>query len=1092
MTGSVLLRTVTVSLALLMSLTLSAYRPAVSGHLTSPEAQLSRIAMSDLTLVRKHPDLVPHTPFYRIQSLKQELVSLKRDKDSTTVELVIDSPSRLAALTRYSEEVGTKQAFHHQFLSPFTMDQRFGASPAMVSEAKGALAKVGWHVVAFHGFIATVEISANGSHSVLPVSPYIWACSGLSSRLPTPQVVSQSRFYLTRLQHTTPYATTLGSLSAYGFRTPPTEVQQQLLPNGDVVNFLSWNPGFTSSLPSGLPWTLIVTAQDSQGQPVAITDISNITDSAMNIAPYSLPNGSEGLSLPDSHQDIWQLELASLGANPHTDTLSMNISLNDAMTSTVSVTLPPFTGNATPLNPLTGPEINQLTGAAQLVSQSPASNRPPIAIYTQGQIPSMSDVGALMQQEGLPIPVVQFRYFDGANASMMNSADFSESTLDTEAVASVDPGSTIQEYVFPPSDANAFITMLSALSQQTTDKIALFTYGLNQGNAQTASLLIAACNAEGITVVYSAGDKGAWDSGLSANDSLNGMLTVGGLDISAPATFDNNGSMTAVYPPAIVRAWGGDYMNGLPNTVAQAYANENMVSTGGFGSSPLPSWQQDFLPQNAPGIGVPDVSSLAGVPGFSLIQNGQPAINGGTSLAAALTAGWIADLEGYLNAGTQGLGNINPTLYQIALQDPQDFSQASWGSNGIYQVTSSNSGTWNPVTGLGQPNWGAIARTWASSNMATQFSIKPSTTTVGVGQSMTFQVTAENENGTPIANYAFPISVTSSDPNANFSGEAVFKNGMAQITGTFGSTGSETITVSGPNQVSVTSPPIMVKNLVTQVSPPNPNVGQEVTLTATAYELPNPTFQFWIYNPATQQWSTSGAYSSTNTFNVRESIPGNYTAVVYEKPDGATSPTTEQTVTFTYASLRPMVSGLSVSGPNRILPIGSNATIQSQAVDVGGVPLYQFWLRGPNNRWVLAQNFGPQNTLSLGHLQAGSYAIVVDALNNSQVAQKQWDLAYHQTIVVYVGSRVNLSVSSPKASPVTISATADGITDPVFQFWIESPAGQWQPEGPYGSSTVQTQLESPGVYTIAVYAKDPYAPDDGSVTVSNQITMTVP
>ena len=1075
-----------------MSLALSGYRPALSSHLANPESPLSRITRSDLTLVRMRPDVVPHTPFYGIQSLKQELVALQRHKDSTTVQLLIDSSSRLAALTHYSQEVGSKGSFHNQFLSPVVVDQRFGATPAMVSAAKAALAKVGWHVVGFHGFMATVEIPRNVSHSVLPVSPYIWTCSGLSSRQPTPQTISQPRFHLTTMQHTVPHATASGSLGAYGFRNPPIDVQQQPLPNGDVVSFLSWNPGFTSSLPSGLPWSLIVTAQNSQGQPVAITDIAHVTDRAMNIAPYSLPNGSEGLSLPGSHQEIWQVEVASLGANPHTDTLSMNISLNATTTSTVSVTLPPFTGNATPLNPLTGPEINQLTGASPLVSQSPASSRPTIAIYTQGQIPRLSDVSALMQQEGLPVPMVQFRYFDGANASMTNSADFSESTLDTEAVASVDPGSRIQEYVFPATDPNAFITMLSALSQQTAAKIALFTYGLTQGNAPTASLLVAACNAEGITVVYSAGNQGAWDTGLPANDSFNGVLTVGGLDLSAAATFDNNGFMTAVYPPDTVRAWGGDYMNGLPSTTAQAYANENMVSAGGFGPSPVPSWQQPFLPETAPGIGVPDVSALAGLPGFSLIQNGQPAVNGGTSLAAALTAGWIADLEGYLGVGASGLGNMSPILYQIALQDPQDFSQAAWGSNGIYRVTSSHSGTWNPVTGLGQPNWSAIAKIWASSNTAAQFSITPSSTTVGVGQPMTFQVTAENVNGTPIANYAFPISVTSSDPHADFSGESVFKDGVAEITGTFGSTGSETITVTGPNQVSVTSTPIMVKNLVVELSPASPNVGQEVTLTARAYELPNPTFQFWIYNPATQQWSSSGAYASTSTFNVRESIPGSYTAVVYEKPAGATSPIAEQTVGLTYASPQPMVSGLSVSGPNRVLPIGSDATIQSQAVDANGTPLYQFWLRGPNNRWVLAQNFSPQNTFSLTHLQAGSYAITVDALDKAQVAQKQWSLGYHQTLVVYVGSRVNLSVSNPKTSPVTLSAAAVGITQPVFQFWIESPAGQWQPEGPYGGSMAEAQLGSPGVYHIAVYAKDPYAPDNGSVAVSNQITMTVP
>ena len=79
------------------------------------------------------------------------------------------------------------------------------------------------------------------------------------------------------------------------------------------------------------------------------------------------------------------------------------------------------------------------------------------------------------------MPTVSYQYFDGATASMINSGDAVESNLDIQAIASVDPGATIDEYVYPAStDTDTFVAMLTTLSQQTSIKIAsffCFSYG---------------------------------------------------------------------------------------------------------------------------------------------------------------------------------------------------------------------------------------------------------------------------------------------------------------------------------------------------------------------------------------------------------------------------------------------------------------------------------------------------------------------------------------------------------------------------------------------------------------------------------------
>ena len=288
------------------------------------------------------------------------------------------------------------------------------------------------------------------------------------------------------------------------------------------------------------------------------------------------------------------------------------------------------------------------------------------------------------------MPSVTYEYFDGATASMTNSGDAMESNLDIQAIASVDPGAKIDEYVYPAStDTDTFVAMLTTLSQQTSIKIASFSYGFFGEDSSTVATLVAACNAEGITLIDGSGDNGAWETGtdpgpigVESNDGQPGITTVGGLDMAAPAVFDASGNMTSVSGPAIAKAWGGDYLNGLPLIVSQDYTAPNAASTGGYGTSSIPSWQQGFLPSTATGIGVPDISSLAGSPGLAGVYQGQQAALGGTSLSAPLTAGWLDDVEGSLGVGSSGMGNINPLIFEAASQHPSDFIQALWGANG--------------------------------------------------------------------------------------------------------------------------------------------------------------------------------------------------------------------------------------------------------------------------------------------------------------------------------------------------------------------------------------------------------------------------
>jgi hypothetical protein len=206
--------------------------------------------------------------------------------------------------------------------------------------------------------------------------------------------------------------------------------------------------------------------------------------------------------------------------------------------------------------------------------------------------------------------------------------------------------------------------------------------------------------------------------------------------------------------------------------------NGSNACTGGFAQ---PVWQTVTVPGVASARFTPDVSLLASpdLPGYiwctatsELVQNGNSSsscatsindsintygsIVGGTSASTPIFAGMVVLLNQYLlkngAISSAGLGNINPSLYQIAINHPTAFNQvtasdfaAAPGSNVVYcqegtpsnqpsalQCPSSgpNAGTigylsadvdvshntgYNLVTGLGSVDANNLFQVWSTS-----------------------------------------------------------------------------------------------------------------------------------------------------------------------------------------------------------------------------------------------------------------------------------------------------------------------------------------------------------------------------------------
>lgn len=104
---------------------------------------------------------------------------------------------------------------------------------------------------------------------------------------------------------------------------------------------------------------------------------------------------------------------------------------------------------------------------------------------------------------------------------------------------------------------------------------------------------------------------------------------------------------------------------------------------------------------NRNGRGIPDVA--ANGDNIAVFVKGKYSLSGGTSASSPIFASLINRIvDERLAAGKGSLGFINPVLYQHPeiLNDIKNGSNPGCGTDGFDAV-----GGWDPVTGLGTPNY---------------------------------------------------------------------------------------------------------------------------------------------------------------------------------------------------------------------------------------------------------------------------------------------------------------------------------------------------------------------------------------------------
>jgi uncharacterized protein (TIGR03437 family) len=363
-----------------------------------------------------------------------------------------------------------------------------------------------------------------------------------------------------------------------------------------------------------------------------------------------------------------------------------------------------------------------------------------IAIVGQTQIRT-SDITNFWNTFGIKTTTLVQTLVPGSVNPGISQGDVDESALDIEWSGAVARGATI-EFVY--SDV-VWDSATYAVDNNIAPVLSI-SYGdcemFDLADLPSFRQLVQQANAEGMTWLAAAGDQGATDcdagmsvaeGGLAVDEpgSIPEVTSMGGTSVSNSGSYWANGNSSTDesakgYIPEV--AWN--------DTAVSIQNGTGILGTGGGASVyfPQPSWQTSAGVTNDGWRHVPDLAfnaSVYTVPYYvycSACSDAQPQGGveqvGGTSAATPTMAGVVAMLNQYLK--TSGLGNINPTIYNLFQTAPSAFhnnitgnnivpcAYASPGcSNGQEGYTATGSG-YSSVVGFGSVDVTKLIQQWTS------------------------------------------------------------------------------------------------------------------------------------------------------------------------------------------------------------------------------------------------------------------------------------------------------------------------------------------------------------------------------------------
>jgi hypothetical protein len=402
------------------------------------------------------------------------------------------------------------------------------------------------------------------------------------------------------------------------------------------------------------------------------------------------------------------------------------------------------------------------------------------------------DVNAFRLAAGLVAKQPTLTLVPNSGSRVLLSSDLTEADLDVEWSAAVAKNATIN-YVYVGNNTNFSVwdSITYAVSQKIGAVIST-SYGFcetqqSPGFITQFDSVIAQANAQGQTITAATGDSGAADcdpgtaaaasQGIAVDHpaSSPGVTGMGGTEFSG-----DNPSPTGFWSPETP---GTDIITSalkyIPETGWNDTASSGTLDATGGGTSvkySQPSWQALVGVPIDGARHVPDISldSSNGhdpylicsggscTSGFRTGAGGNLSAVGGTSVASPTFAGIVAILN--QATSSNGLGNINPTLYTLAASAPNSFHDITTGDNIVpcvsgslncpatapFQFGYSANACYDQVTGIGTIDANNLVTNWSTAATAPSYTISASPTSQSVsakGQPASTMLTISSVNG---------------------------------------------------------------------------------------------------------------------------------------------------------------------------------------------------------------------------------------------------------------------------------------------------------------------------------------------------------
>lgn len=388
---------------------------------------------------------------------------------------------------------------------------------------------------------------------------------------------------------------------------------------------------------------------------------------------------------------------------------------------------------------------------------------------------SSQDVQSYQQQYNLSGGTFETVSVGGASYDANPGQGAIEVELDMEVAFAMAP--KVHEFVYEGQNSGQGINdVYSQIVNDKKAKIVSISWGLceqQSGSAelQTLDQIFQQGAAEGMSFFAAAGDSGAYDCGDNT------------VNVDSPA---DDPYVTGVGGTHLTTASDGTYTSETAWSCTDANCTSKAPngSGGGGGISQqfqAPSFQSGLNPSGANGQTgrfVPDVSANADPQtGYAIVCTvstagctGSGIVVGGTSAAAPLWAGGAALMNQSLAKSNKQLGNVNAALYAASSAQNSGFHDVTSGTNLLY-----NAGPgYDLATGLGSPDFTALAASLASGKTGTGGGTPTPTPTPGGGNTPTPNPTSgTGGNPTPT-----PVPTTGTGGNPTGGQELLSNNGF--------------------------------------------------------------------------------------------------------------------------------------------------------------------------------------------------------------------------------------------------------------------------------------------------------------------------